>query len=120
MMMEINLLPHREARRAADLRETIALLVLGLVVLAGGIFFMNKSIRSEVAVAEANVAQLEVDIARYKRTPDWLNPGHETWVQLRWQEVTPERFQQVLDWGMVPVTMSRTVEHDVRGLRERR
>ncbi len=42
---------------------------------------------------------------------DWLNPGHETWIQLRWQEVTPERFQQVRDWGLVPCTMSRTVEH---------
>jgi type IV pilus assembly protein PilN len=66
MIMEINLLPHREARRAADLRESIALLVLGLVVLAGGIFFMSKSVRSEMATAEANVAQLEADIARYK------------------------------------------------------
>jgi type IV pilus assembly protein PilN len=66
MMMEINLLPHREARRAADLRESIALLVLGLVVLAGGIFFMDKSVRSELSAAEVNVAQLEADIARYK------------------------------------------------------
>jgi type IV pilus assembly protein PilN len=66
MMMEINLLPHREARRAADLRESIALLVLGLVVLAGSIFFMDKSVRTELAVAEINVAQLEADIARYK------------------------------------------------------
>ena len=66
MMMEINLLPHREARRAADLRESIALLVLGLVVLAGSIFFMDKSVRSELSAAEINVAQLEADIARYK------------------------------------------------------
>jgi type IV pilus assembly protein PilN len=66
MMMEINLLPHREARRAADLRETVALLVLGLVVIGGGIFFANKSIQSDLAHAEANVAQLEADIARYK------------------------------------------------------
>jgi len=66
MMMEINLLPHREARRAADLRESIALLVLGLVVLAGSIFFMDKSVRSQQAAAEINVAQLEADIARYK------------------------------------------------------
>ncbi|MFW6161524.1 MAG: hypothetical protein ACODAJ_02075 [Planctomycetota bacterium] len=43
---------------------------------------------------------------------DWLNPGHETWLQLRYQQVTPERFRQVRAWGMVPVTMSRTVEHE--------
>lgn len=66
MIMEINLLPHREARRAADLRESIALLVLGFVVLAGGILFMEKSIGSEIAAAQANVTQLEADIARYK------------------------------------------------------
>ena len=40
MMMEINLLPHREARRAADLRETAAVLLLGLVVICGGVFFV--------------------------------------------------------------------------------
>ena len=66
MMMEINLLPHREARRVADLRETIALLVLGLVVLGGGIFFSNKSVESDLSQAKANAAQLEADIERYK------------------------------------------------------
>ncbi len=66
MMMEINLLPHREARRAADLRESVMLLVLGLVLIGGGVFFANKSIQSELAQAKATVAQLEADIARYK------------------------------------------------------
>ena len=66
MMVEINLLPHREARRAADIRETIALLVLGLVVLAGGAFFLGSSAKSDLALARANVAQLEADIERYK------------------------------------------------------
>ncbi len=66
MIMEINLLPHREARRAADLRESIALLVLGIVVLMGGTFFTEKSVRSELSAAKADVSQLEADIARYK------------------------------------------------------
>jgi type IV pilus assembly protein PilN len=66
MMVEINLLPHREAKRAADIRETIALLVLGLVVLAGGGFFLGSSARSDVEMARTNVAQLEADIERYK------------------------------------------------------
>ena len=66
MMVEINLLPHREARRAADIRETIALLVLGLVVLAGAAFFLGSSAKSDLALARANVAQLEADIERYK------------------------------------------------------
>ena len=66
MMMEINLLPHREARRAADLRETIALLVLGLIVLAGGMFMMDRSVKSDREQAQMAVTQLEADIARYK------------------------------------------------------
>jgi type IV pilus assembly protein PilN len=66
MMMEINLLPHREARRAADLRESIALLLLGLVVVLAGIFFTHQSVKSDLASTEASVAQLEADIERYK------------------------------------------------------
>ena len=66
MMMEINLLPHREARRAADLRETIALLCLGLVVVLSVIFFFYQSVKSELVSARASVAQLEADIERYK------------------------------------------------------
>ncbi|MCR9096868.1 MAG: PilN domain-containing protein [bacterium] len=66
MMMEINLLPHREARRAADLRETIALLVLGLVVVGGGVFLTDKGVKSDLAAAEASVAQLQADIERYE------------------------------------------------------
>ncbi len=66
MIMEINLLPHREARRVADLRESVALLLLGLVVVLSGIFFTHQSVKSELATAKASVAQLEADIERYK------------------------------------------------------
>ncbi len=66
MMMEINLLPHREARRAADLRESVALLLLGLVVVLSVIFFSYQSVKSDLAEARAGVAQLEADIERYK------------------------------------------------------
>ncbi len=66
MMMEINLLPHREARRAADLRETVAVLFLGAVVIGSGIFFTDKGVKSDLDTAHANVAQLEADIERYK------------------------------------------------------
>lgn len=66
MMVEINLLPHREARRAADIRETVMVLVLGLVVFAGGVFFLGSSNKSDLELARANVAQLQADIERYK------------------------------------------------------
>ena len=66
MMMEINLLPHREARRAADVRESVAVLLLGLVVVFSVIFFSYQSVKSDLATAEASVAQLKADIERYK------------------------------------------------------
>jgi type IV pilus assembly protein PilN len=66
MMMEINLLPHREARRAADLRESVALLFLGLVVILSVIFFTYQSVKSDLVSAKASIAQLEADIDRYK------------------------------------------------------
>jgi type IV pilus assembly protein PilN len=65
-MIEINLLPHREARRAADLRQTAGVLVLGLVMVAGGIALVDRGIEQDLAGAEATVRQLEADIARYK------------------------------------------------------
>ena len=64
-MITINLLPHREARRVADLRQTLALLVLGLVILVGAIWFVNKSVKDSQMMAEAAVRQLEADIERY-------------------------------------------------------
>ena len=65
-MIEINLLPHREARRAADLRQTLGVLVLGLVMVAGVIFLVDRDIQANQLAAQASVRQLEADNARYK------------------------------------------------------
>lgn len=65
-MIQINLLPHREARRVADLRESIGLLVLGLVVLTGSIVFLNGQVDDQLTDARLSVHQLESDIERYK------------------------------------------------------
>ena len=65
-MIEINLLPHREARRAADLRESVALLVLGLLVLSASVLFMNDKVSDQLVAAKSSTQQLESDIARYK------------------------------------------------------
>jgi hypothetical protein len=43
--------------------------------------------------------------------PDWLNPGHETWVQLWYNESDRARFDRIRSWGLVPVTMSTVVPH---------
>lgn len=65
-MIEINLLPHREAKRVADLRENVAVLVLGLVVIAGVAVFMNGRISNEIEMARQAVQKMETEIARYK------------------------------------------------------
>ncbi len=65
-MIEINLLPHREARRAADLRQTLALLILGLVIEGGLIAYMNSEVADSLAAAEASTVQLQGDIEQYK------------------------------------------------------
>ena len=65
-MIEINLLPHREAQRVADLRESISLLVLGLVVTAGVIVFLNAQVAEQLSEAKASVQQLKSDIQRYE------------------------------------------------------
>jgi type IV pilus assembly protein PilN len=65
-MIEINLLPHRDAKRAADLRDSVGVLVLGLVVIIAGVVFLNGSVQDQLATARMSVTQLESDIARYK------------------------------------------------------
>ncbi len=65
-MIEINLLPHRESRRIADLRQTVAILFLGLVVAFGGIFFVARDLNADLERAETNVRQLEAAIEQFK------------------------------------------------------
>lgn len=43
---------------------------------------------------------------------DYLNPGHESWIQLRWQLVNQKNVDTITGWGCVPVTMSRAIRHD--------
>jgi type IV pilus assembly protein PilN len=65
-MIEINLLPHREARRAADLRQTAGVLAFGLVVVIGVIAMIDRSMEKDLANVAATTRQLEADILRYK------------------------------------------------------
>ena len=41
---------------------------------------------------------------------DWLNPGHETWIQLGQSE--HKHFDQCVEWKLVPLTTVRGVKHD--------
>jgi type IV pilus assembly protein PilN len=66
MIIEINLLPHREAKRVAELRQTVAFLVLGLVLLAGGVYFVHSDIQRQRDAVRTSVHQMEADLERYK------------------------------------------------------
>jgi type IV pilus assembly protein PilN len=66
VIIEINLLPHREARRVAELRQTLAFLVLGVVLLAGGIYFMHADVQRQRDSVQVSVRQLQADLDRYK------------------------------------------------------
>ena len=65
-MIEINLLPHREARRAADLRQTAGVLILGLVMVLGSVAMVDRAQERDLTAAVATIRQLESDIARYQ------------------------------------------------------
>jgi type IV pilus assembly protein PilN len=66
VIIEINLLPHREARRVADLRQTVAILVLGSVLLTGVVYFAHGDIKRQRDAAQASVRQMQADLERYK------------------------------------------------------
>jgi type IV pilus assembly protein PilN len=65
-MIQINLLPVREARRKADLRQQLLQLVLALIVVGTGIAYAHSRIQDQITTAESRVQQMEADIARFK------------------------------------------------------
>lgn len=65
-MIEINLLAHREAKRLAEIRESVVVLLLGLVAVGLGVIFVDGRVESRIAEAQATVRQLENEIERYR------------------------------------------------------
>jgi type IV pilus assembly protein PilN len=64
MMIRINLLPHREIKRAARRRQFGVLLVAGLVLAAGVIGLGQAAISNRLAVQDERNAYLEQEIAK--------------------------------------------------------
>jgi len=81
-MIEINLLPHREARRVADLRQTAGVLALGLVLVFGVIAMVDRAQDAALEKAGATIRQLETDIARYKPEQDKVQAFKAKRIQL--------------------------------------
>jgi len=65
-MIEINLLPVREARRAADIRQQLMQLLLVMLVVLGGIGFVHSEMNERIVLARARVAQMQRDIDQFK------------------------------------------------------
>jgi type IV pilus assembly protein PilN len=65
-MIEINLLPVREARRRADLRELLMQLMLVLLMACGVIALVHSRLGDDLDLAAARVRQMEHDIEQFK------------------------------------------------------
>lgn len=65
-MIEINLLPVREARRKADLRELLMQLMLVVLLTAGLIALVHSRMKDDIDVANSRVQQMEHDIEQFK------------------------------------------------------
>jgi len=65
-MLEINLLPVREARRKADIRQQLMQLMLVLLVTVGAIGFWHSRVAEQISESEIRVSQMQNDIQQFK------------------------------------------------------
>jgi len=65
-MIEINLLPVREARRKADLRQYVMQFVLVVIVMLGGVGLFHSRLIDRMDRTQARVTQMQSDIDQFK------------------------------------------------------
>lgn len=65
-MIEINLLPVREARRKADLRQQIMQLVLVVILSAAGIGYADSRISGQIENSQTRITQMQSDIKQFQ------------------------------------------------------
>jgi type IV pilus assembly protein PilN len=65
-MLEINLLPVREARRKEEVRQFLLQLVLALLVACSGIGFTHRAMSNNLSVSNARILQMQHDIDQFK------------------------------------------------------
>ena len=65
-MLEINLLPVREVRKRAEVRQVLLQLVLVLVLVLCGVGAVHLRLRDEMHRSASRIQQMERDIARFK------------------------------------------------------
>ena len=65
-MLEINLLPVREARRKADLRQLMVQLGVALLISGAAVALVHSRISDDISSANKRVKQMESDIDQFK------------------------------------------------------
>ena len=61
-MLEINLLPVREARRKADIRQQVMQLFLAILMIGGGVGIVHSRVTDDIEMAQTRVRQMENDV----------------------------------------------------------
>jgi len=72
-MIQINLLPVREERRAADVRHQVMQLCLALLVAGVGIGFVHSRISDQIKQTRERVTQMQRDIEQFKPQLDQVD-----------------------------------------------
>jgi type IV pilus assembly protein PilN len=65
-MLQINLLPVREARRKADMRQYLTQVALIVLLSLGGIALVHSRVLDQIERANSRVAQMKNDIDQFK------------------------------------------------------
>lgn len=65
-MIEINLLPVREARRKEDLRQQGMQFVFALLIAGAGIGFTHSHVTSRISDSQLRIRQMEADIKQFQ------------------------------------------------------
>ena len=65
-MIEINLLPVREARRRADIRQQLTQLVLVLIFVAAAVGYAHSRLTAKMNTVQGRIVQMEADIKHFQ------------------------------------------------------
>jgi type IV pilus assembly protein PilN len=65
-MIQINLLPVREAKRKADVKQNVLELVLVLILVVSGIGFAHSDITGRIETTQNRITQMQNDIEKFK------------------------------------------------------
>jgi type IV pilus assembly protein PilN len=65
-MLQINLLPVREARRKEDARQLLTQVVLVMILVGAGIGFAHSQITEQIELSKSRINQMQRDIDQFK------------------------------------------------------